>query len=211
MLRVVARASTSAGPRAICRGLCSYPLHTASEAGDLTEVTRLIDAGHSVNAGDPKRNGTTALHLSIRKGHRDVAELLLRAGADPLKPGAWKFTPLMYAAIWGQPELAQLLVETGAAGREALLVRDARGDTALDHAVGERKWEVAKILVRELRSSGCLGGADPALDALAARVREDDPAGAEAATGGRKLTIAEAFRRNSELIKERKAKAADRK
>ena len=206
---------------ALARALCSFPLHRASESGDVREVDNLLGAGHDVNAPDPSRQGTTALLLSVRKGHRGVAERLLRAGADPCRAGAWGFTPLMYAAIFGQAEIAEVLVGVGAGKRDSLLTRDARGDTALDHAVGERHWACARIVVREMAAAGCLG-ADPALDALAYRVateaetsRDGAETSAEAERGGgakgeptarRARAVKEAFARNSALLKERKAR-----
>ena len=224
----------AARPRApaFARTLCNFPLHSASESGDVHEVENLLGAGgQDVDAPDPARQGTTALLLSVRKGHRGVVERLLRAGADPCRAGAWGFTPLMYASIWGRPEIAEDLVGAGAGKRESLLARDARGDTALDHAVGERQWACARIVVREMASAGCLG-ADPALDALAYRVASD--AGSEAGDSGpdgvdssveadhsgnvedepagrRGSRVKEAFARNSALLKERKAREEARR
>merc|ERR1711933_594108 len=59
-------------------------------------------------------SGTTALLVAVRKGHADVARLLIRKGADVNKAGAWGFTPLMYTAIWGQVDLAKHLLQNGA-------------------------------------------------------------------------------------------------
>merc|ERR1712196_495560 len=48
----------------------------------------------------------------------------------------------MYAAIWGQQDMARILLQNGADPWP----KDARGDTALSHAVGESQPEIADMI-----------------------------------------------------------------
>jgi Ankyrin repeats (3 copies) len=55
-------------------------LHFAAQDGDLAEVTRLLNEGHSPNVFDEL--GKTPLHYAAAGGHLEVMRLLLAAGAD---------------------------------------------------------------------------------------------------------------------------------
>ena len=91
----------------------------------------------------------------MRLGHDDVVNTLLAHGASASAPAAntWAYTPLQYAAIFGQPSIASTLL--AAPGIE-LLAKDGRGETALDHAVGERQWAVAHLIADALDAAGAL-------------------------------------------------------
>ena len=56
------------------------PLHSASQAGHLEVVNRLIQAGCDVNA--QMDDGDTALYCATLFGHVEVITALLAAGAD---------------------------------------------------------------------------------------------------------------------------------
>jgi methionine-R-sulfoxide reductase len=120
-----------------------YPLHDAVEKGDHKAIGELLGKGRvQVDAGDPKRNGTTAFLLAARKGELAMLKALHMAGADVNKTGAWGFTPLMYAAIFGQAEVVKGLIVMGA-NDEAL---DQHGKSALDHARQEGHKECIALL-----------------------------------------------------------------
>eukprot|EP00933_Yihiella_yeosuensis_P020509 TRINITY_DN16429_c0_g3_i2.p1 TRINITY_DN16429_c0_g3~~TRINITY_DN16429_c0_g3_i2.p1 ORF type:complete len:118 (-),score=22.96 TRINITY_DN16429_c0_g3_i2:287-640(-) len=108
----------------------------------------MLEEGPDPNAAD--KNGTTPLLVAIRKGHEDVAQTLIAHGASVNKAGNWGFTPLMYAAIFGQRNLAAVLLANGADPRP----KDVRGDTALDHAVGERQPDIAQMIEKALDCPG---------------------------------------------------------
>lgn len=185
------------------------PLNEAAEAGDVDTITRLLKVGHDPDAGDPAAQGTTPLLIACRKGYVDVAEKLIReGGASVTQSGAWGFTPLMYAAIFGQPNVARLLLSAGSGEAAALRMRDAKGDTALDHAVGEQQWGVARLIVDAIESGG--HGSEPGEAELIARVREKDAASGGGGGGGcgggprKKLTPAEAYQRNKAILDAKK-------
>lgn len=62
------------------QGIMNFQLVEMSRAGDLDEVSRLIENGISANAKNAA--GVTALMGACENGHTDVARLLLEKGAD---------------------------------------------------------------------------------------------------------------------------------
>ena len=71
-----------------------------------------ITAGTDVNA---KMLGNTALHWAAYHGRKEIAELLITAGADMNAQGSISgWTPLHFAARWGHKEIAELLIAAGA-------------------------------------------------------------------------------------------------
>jgi ankyrin repeat protein len=57
----------------------------AAARGDLEAVRALIEAGVDVNAKEPMM-GLTALEAAKVGGHKDIVELLRKAGAEEKKP-----------------------------------------------------------------------------------------------------------------------------
>ena len=72
-------------------------LHDASRRGNLSMLelllgTVLVDDEDAVNT--PGRQGLTPLHFACRSGRLEVAQLLVRAGADPTGTNDAGKTPL---------------------------------------------------------------------------------------------------------------------
>ena len=108
----------------------SAALFRAATEGDMEEVSRLVDLGAPVNAGDAR--GKTALMGAAYHGHTDVVDLLIGThGADVEATTEEGFTPLIAAAGKGQTDTVDLLVGTHNAYTEAT---DLMGWTALVHA-----------------------------------------------------------------------------
>ena len=86
---------------------------SAVERGDVDAVHRLLSSrAVPVDARDAA--GCTALSLAALHGHAPVAELLLRAGADPNAFGAGGDTVLMWAASAGNTAICSMLLQHGA-------------------------------------------------------------------------------------------------
>ena len=119
------------------------PLMLASMAGMVDVCRRLIALDADVN-----KTGWAPLHYAASAGHVDVIKLLLKHSAyiDAESPN--KTTPLMMAAMYGNPQSVELLLEEGA---DASLKND-KGMTALDFADVANKQAAAKLLVRHMIS-----------------------------------------------------------
>lgn len=92
-------------------------------------VRLLLAAGADVNHGN--RYGWTALHQAGYSNNRDLAELLLAAGARPdLSARGEGGTPLIMALFWGHREVADILAECGGAPRNLRAAAGA-GDAEL--------------------------------------------------------------------------------
>ena len=118
-------------------------LRAAAEGGHVTATERALIAGQDPNHASDSV-GTTPLLLAVRNGHATVVDTLLAAGADVNQVGAWNFSPLMYAAIFDETAIARTLLECGA----DVSLRDVRGETALEHALGEGNLETAAVIAR---------------------------------------------------------------
>ena len=151
------------------------PLLLAVAQLPLGWIERLLAAGVDANAQDPDgRNALSALAWSRRTDAREVAPLLIRAGADPAQKARDGTTAAGIARLTGQVELAALLDwpagahpghildgrAVAAAGKRGDLPAldrllslgldvdgvDEQGATALLHAVGTGQLELCKAL-----------------------------------------------------------------
>jgi ankyrin repeat protein len=81
--------------------------------GDIDILRLLIDSGAEVNVMNA--SGQTALAAAARFGYMDVVDILVNNGADVTKAGKrYHLTPMINAAIGGQAEIADILLERGA-------------------------------------------------------------------------------------------------
>src|SRR5438105_15260063 len=84
----------------------------ASERGDVEQVTRVLDQGVDVDAGDVY--GQTSLVWASEGGHIEIVDLLVRAGANVDVTTNNGNTPLIIAVSRKNLELVKLLLEAGA-------------------------------------------------------------------------------------------------
>jgi ankyrin repeat protein len=163
----------------------------SAEAGNLTEVRDIIDAGVSPNARDTA--GITPLMMAVIHDHGPVVELLLTRGANINAGDVSGITALMLAANNGRAVLLQRLLARGA----NVNLQTRTGWTALMCAA----WTGHPSIVRRLLDSG----ADPALPDRTGRtalqyatLRAADPANPSA--GNAAALPAVAHRRYVEVI-----------
>ena len=83
-------------------------LMQAASHGDLSEVTRLINAGEEITAEDIL--GRQALTFAIKNNHVAVAQYLLQKGATVTTTFSDSF---LEAVVIGSDELCQLMIENG--------------------------------------------------------------------------------------------------
>lgn len=84
----------------------------AVEAGNQSEVVRLLDAKIDVNSVDRSQN--SALYFAACRGRVEIATILLDRGANINAVGSRKYTPLHCAAMMSQRAAAELLINRGA-------------------------------------------------------------------------------------------------
>lgn len=89
------------------------------------------------------RRGTTPLHRAAAKGNVDrLVQLLLASPRSVNEPDFMGFSPLQYAAYWGQTETARLLLDHGA----DMTVK--RRFSPLHHAAAQGHESVARLLLQ---------------------------------------------------------------
>ena len=76
-------------------------------------------------------SGRTPLHNAARKGHKEIAELLIAKGANLDAKDKDGTTPLHITTLFGHKEIAELLIAKGA----DLDAQSKRGQTPLDMAI----------------------------------------------------------------------------
>lgn len=113
----------------------------AAQRGDVARVRQLLSADSTlVNARGA--HNKTPLHWAAEKNHRELAELLVKAGANIGAEVTWGMTPLQWAANMGSRDVAEVLLAHGA--RPQLNMWCAAGLGMLD--VVESFWESADRL-----------------------------------------------------------------
>lgn len=128
---------------------CASPQQKLGEAaarGEGSRIASLLQENKDVdatfqNAGEKCLGPATALLVAACNGHATVVGMLLKAGANPNKPGESGTTALMNAA---NAEVADQLVAAGA----TVEARDSSGRTALIHAAGNNRKDVVVALLK---------------------------------------------------------------
>ncbi|MDH4063533.1 MAG: ankyrin repeat domain-containing protein [Acidobacteriota bacterium] len=125
----------------------------ASRDGDISTLSRMIRAGHDINARDGY--GQTALMRAAHAGHREAVSWLIAQGADLNHTSKFRLSALMLAVVAGRPQVARVLV---AAGADPTIVGTGapgfHGKTAADLAEGRGDRRLAAFIRR--RGSGAV-------------------------------------------------------
>ena len=120
-------------------------MHQAVLSGDRAAVQRLIRSGADVNAAN--RYGVTALLLAAQRGHADLIDILLKAGAsvkaaDARLPDGQ--TLLMHASGTGNVASMKALIAAGS----GINARETRsGTTAAIWAATRNRADAVRVLV----------------------------------------------------------------
>jgi ankyrin repeat protein len=114
-------------------------LHYASAKGHTEVVDLLIKHGASVRYDQPKY---TPLHFAAYHNYKDIAELVIDAGADINAVDNMGRTPLHEAAENGYGKMDELLLEHGADAT----IKDYDGKTPLDLAQEKGAVGFVKLL-----------------------------------------------------------------
>ena len=119
-------------------------LHRAAYRGHTPVVTRLLDAGWSLEARSGA--GRTPLTVAACIGELETAKCLLLRGADMDTQNNHKRTPLHEAYNYGHSEVIKTLLQCG----DNQQIRNKEGRTAEDDA----KDEETRAVFREFRKNG---------------------------------------------------------
>lgn len=114
----------------------------AAEAGNLAELTRLMDE-HGLQVDEQGDDGDTALHLACLYGHLAIVQECVRRGANVMACDEDGSTPLHDASAGGYYDIAKLLLERGA----QVDVADSDGDTPLHNASNGNHRHVCELLL----------------------------------------------------------------
>jgi len=115
-------------------------LTRACREGDLVRVKKNVDARVDIDAKD--KGGWFPLSAASAHGHADVAEYLLKEGADVNELSSKKNTPLIYAASRGHAEVVKLLLKSKADTK----LKNVDGETASASAEQHGHQEVVKLI-----------------------------------------------------------------
>lgn len=136
-------------------------LFKAITANDLDAASRGIAAG--IKLDERNESGFTPLAWACNFGRVEIAELLLKKGADPNGLASGKMTPLHFAANGGQFAIAKLLLDCKADPR----AMDARSRTAKQIA-SEKGFVDIAALIENAASGNAAASAAPAPAAASA-------------------------------------------
>lgn len=124
------------------------PLHLAVGKSDRLEVVKTL-LEYEVNVNKRRLDGASALHIAVRSGDLDVAEALLRAGADFTAVDSKNQSPLHVAAKWcaiaTAAEMVDLLVKRGADVNQ--LDENQLNNTYLLSAIAKNRLDDVKFLL----------------------------------------------------------------
>lgn len=114
----------------------------AAEAGDMTALRRLLDAGVPVDGRDARRR--TALLAATHANRIDAARLLIERGADVNAKDEIQDSPFLYAGAQGRLEILRMTLVAGA----DLKSTNRYGGTALIPAAHHGHVETVRELLK---------------------------------------------------------------
>ncbi|MCY4173388.1 MAG: ankyrin repeat domain-containing protein [Cyanobacteria bacterium MAG CAR3_bin_5] len=119
-------------------------LHRAAMAGDVEQVKQLLEQAYDADDIQQQHaRGLSALHEAVRRGHGEVVQVFMEAGADPNDPTSRGETPLHLAAETGSVEMCNILLAAGARSDNV----DQDGASVMDVAVREDHIQIVKLLL----------------------------------------------------------------
>ena len=118
------------------------PLVDAVKSGNRSAALALLDQRVDVNSPEP--DGTTALHWAVHQNDLDLADRLIRAGANINAKNDYGATPMSESALVGNGALIERLLKAGADVESP----NADGQTALMIVARAGHLEAARILLR---------------------------------------------------------------
>lgn len=132
----------------------STPFHTAASCGSISCLKVLLQAApdkkEKVNEKD--RNKDTALHKCAYDGGLLVAKWLVENGADVNVIDKHDTTPLLVAAMLGQEQICELLLQNKA----NIYHKDAKGNGAVHHCASRCLPGILKLLIERAQNENTI-------------------------------------------------------
>ena len=135
-----------------CDQVIDDSLHVACAKGHKGIVEAILNAfslpglSLAVDLPNPKSTGQSPLSVACEHGHVEIAELLLKKGADPCFLDKNHWTPLHFAASNGQHKIVELLLSSK--DPELVKKRDIDGLTPLTLACMNGRGQVVEQLIK---------------------------------------------------------------
>ena len=111
--------------------------------GDLFGLQNCLRAGYSVDTRDPFTRNFTPLMIAAREGEVEIAEFLVRNGADINAKTRDGHTALMMAVYNRNLDIVKLLLKNGA----NVHVKSKQGHTAFSEASLEESIQIKELLL----------------------------------------------------------------
>ncbi len=118
------------------------PILDAAKRGDVVALRALLPQQPTL-VNTPAPDGTTALHWATDRDDLAMADLLIRAGANPKAANRYGVTPLYSAALNANADMIERLLKAGADANTAL----PEGETALMTAARTGKIDAVRVLL----------------------------------------------------------------
>ncbi len=106
----------------------STDIHMLAYNNKIDELKELLQNDTSVEINKKDESGMTPLHIAISKGNKEIAQLLLDAGANGSIQDDEGFTALHYAMEYEMLDLAKVILDQTP---EALHIEDKYGNQPL--------------------------------------------------------------------------------
>ena len=141
-----------------------FALHSASTAGLLNVVERLVSRGCKVEEVDDQ--GNRAIHYAARRGHLAIVEILINNGAYIDAQGRQFGSALQAASIGGCISTVKSLIGNGA----AVNAQGGYFGNALQAASFQGNYDIVKLLIEHgAHVNACTGNYGNSLQAASAR------------------------------------------
>jgi len=134
----------SAAARRLLRSDSDRDLWRAAKSGNATGAEEALEAGADVNAKFGS-NGRNPLMVAVDRGHKEVVELLIRAGANVDGVSESGLTPVVLASINGHLDVLLALLRAGASPHKS--VDFEQRASRLKTAEARNQYELERALV----------------------------------------------------------------